>query len=128
MNYTILVFMLFLHIVDDYYLQGILAQMKQKSWWTDKIDNFETSIYNKDYLVALFMHGFSWSVMITLPIIISRGFVVDLQMFIIICANGILHSLVDNLKANHKILNLWQDQLIHMLQIALMYIVFMLIL
>lgn len=119
MNYTILVFMLFLHIVDDYYLQGILAQMKQKSWWVDKIDNFENSMYNKDYIVALIMHGFSWSVMIMLPIIVSRGFVVDLQMFGVICLNGLLHSLVDDLKANHKKINLWQDQLIHVLQIIL---------
>ena len=30
---TILLYaMVFLHIVCDYYLQGILAQMKQKSW------------------------------------------------------------------------------------------------
>ena len=28
-----LLFMVFLHIVDDYYLQGILASMKQKQWW-----------------------------------------------------------------------------------------------
>lgn len=119
MNYTILVFMLFLHIADDYYLQGVLAQMKQKSWWADKIDNFETSMYNKDYIVALIMHGFSWSVMIMLPIIVSRGFVVDLQMFGVICLNGLLHSLVDDLKANQKKINLWQDQLIHVLQIIL---------
>lgn len=119
MNYTILVFMLFLHIVDDYYLQGILAQMKQKSWWVDKIDNFENSMYNKDYIVALIMHGFSWSVMIMLPIIVSRGFVVDLQMFGVICLNGLLHSMVDDLKANQKKINLWQDQLIHVLQIIL---------
>ena len=29
----ILLFMIMMHIVDDYYLQGILASMKQKSWW-----------------------------------------------------------------------------------------------
>lgn len=121
MNYTLLVFMLFLHIVDDYYLQGILAQMKQKSWWVDKIDNFENSMYNKDYIVALVVHGFSWSVMIMLPIIVSRGFVVDLQMFGVICLNGLLHSIVDDLKANHKKINLWQDQLIHVLQILLVF-------
>lgn len=25
--------MLYLHIVDDYYLQGFLASAKQKEWW-----------------------------------------------------------------------------------------------
>lgn len=28
----ILATMIFCHIADDYYLQGILAQMKQRSW------------------------------------------------------------------------------------------------
>ena len=27
--------MIFLHIVDDYYLQGVLAKMKQRKWWED---------------------------------------------------------------------------------------------
>lgn len=117
MNYTILVFMLFLHIVDDYYLQGILAQMKQKSWWVDKIDNFENSMYNKDYIVALIMHGFSWSVMIMLPIIVSRGFVIDWNLMSVILMNAILHAVIDDTKANQKKINLVIDQFLHMLQI-----------
>lgn len=32
-NCFLLLLMIFLHIVDDYYLQGILASMKQKEWW-----------------------------------------------------------------------------------------------
>ena len=28
-----LLLMIFLHIIDDYKLQGILASMKQKNWW-----------------------------------------------------------------------------------------------
>jgi hypothetical protein len=31
-NIYTLMAMLFLHIVDDYYLQGFLASAKQKSW------------------------------------------------------------------------------------------------
>ena len=33
MKLFILLCMIFCHIIDDYYLQGILASMKQKSWW-----------------------------------------------------------------------------------------------
>lgn len=29
----LLLLMIFAHIIDDYYLQGILAHMKQKVWW-----------------------------------------------------------------------------------------------
>ena len=31
----LLFFMMFCHVVDDFYLQGILAQMKQESWWKE---------------------------------------------------------------------------------------------
>lgn len=57
--------MLFCHIVDDYYLQGILASMKQKKWWQE---NAPDKLYEYDYLIALLMHGFSWAFMIMLPI------------------------------------------------------------
>lgn len=52
----ILIFMIFCHIIDDYFLQGILASMKQKVWWKE---NYPDKIYSKDYLMALFMHSFS---------------------------------------------------------------------
>ena len=50
----ILLFMIMMHIVDDYYLQGILASMKQKSWWK-KQANYKDK-YSNDYLIALMMH------------------------------------------------------------------------
>ena len=43
----LLLLMIFAHIVDDYYLQGILASMKQKSWWT-KQEGYK-SLYKNDY-------------------------------------------------------------------------------
>ena len=60
--------MCFCHIVDDYYLQGILASMKQKSWWT-KQESYEDK-YKNDYIVALLMHAFSWSFMILIPFLL----------------------------------------------------------
>lgn len=30
---ALLIFMIFAHLVDDYYLQGWLASAKQKKWW-----------------------------------------------------------------------------------------------
>ena len=39
--------MLFLYIVDDYYLQGILASMKQKKWWKE---NAPDKLYEKTIL------------------------------------------------------------------------------
>jgi len=122
---TLFLIMLFLHIVDDYYLQGILASLKQKSWWEDRVENLESSIYDKDYLMALFIHGFSWSFLTSVPIIFLYGGV-SLGLFAFIIINGLIHSFIDDLKANKKKINLITDQLLHILQILIMLIVFLL--
>ena len=67
----VLMWMLFMHIVDDYYLQGILAKMKQKSWWKD---NAPQDIYKNDYIVALIMHSISWAFCIMLPLAVYLKF------------------------------------------------------
>lgn len=109
--------MIFCHIVDDYCLQGILANMKQKLWWT-KQEQY-TEKYKHDYIVALAMHSFSWSFMIMLPIAIVNGFEIGLSFIVAFIANAIIHGVVDDLKANRFKINLVQDQAIHMLQIII---------
>lgn len=116
MKGLILIAMIFCHIIDDYYLQGILAQMKQKEWWKN---NALDPLYEHDYIVALFMHSFSWacSIMIvpTIYVCMNRGVsYLELYMFI---ANVIIHMFVDNLKANKKTINLMVDQCLHLQQI-----------
>ena len=63
---AVLVLMLFAHIVDDFYLQGILAQLKQKGWWKE---NAPHKLYKYDYIIALIIHALSWAIMIALPIL-----------------------------------------------------------
>lgn len=110
----ILLTMIFLHIVDDYVLQGILAQMKQKKFWKE---NAPDEMYKNDYIWALIMHSFSWTFMIMLPFAV-RG-AVDVTFYIFFVANLIVHAVVDDAKANRFVLNLWEDQLIHMFQIVI---------
>ena len=110
----LLLLMIFMHIVDDYYLQGILASMKQKKWW-EKQEGY-TSLYKNDYKMALLMHSMSWSIMILLPAIFLfnvQGFVL-LAIFII---NAFIHYVVDNEKANKLRINLMVDQTFHIMQI-----------
>lgn len=120
-KFLILISMVFCHIVDDYYLQGWLASAKQKSWW-DK--NSPDKLYKHDYIAALFMHSFSWTFMMmlvpTIYIILFGGRYYPL----VFVANLIIHMITDNLKANVKVINLWQDQLIHMIQIIGTFIIF----
>lgn len=120
-NATILLFMLYFHILDDFLIQGILASMKQKSWWTENPEYNE--LYSNDYLAALIIHSISWAISINIPVIIYLcGTEMKLSFWILFLANIIIHAFVDNLKANKKTINLVVDQSIHFVQIIITYI------
>ena len=110
----IILWMIFFHIVDDYYLQGWLASAKQKSYWKE---NAPDKLYERDYIWALIMHSFSWSFMIMLPIAYVNQFNVGFGFMALFVINIAIHAITDNAKANLKRINLWQDQFIHMVQI-----------
>lgn len=110
----IVLLMVFCHIVDDYYLQGILAQMKQQEWWR----SYDPKFYGKDYLMALAMHGFSWAFTVMLPIAAYMSFYPSLLFYALFVVNWAIHSIIDHLKANIRILNLVEDQLMHITQIV----------
>ena len=116
--------MFFMHIVDDYYLQGILASMKQKSWWEK---NAPDPLYKNDYKIALAEHAFSWTFMMMLPIVIYTAIIGAMLPIWFIAAlfvlNVIIHALVDNAKANKRTINLIQDQSIHFIQIICTWLV-----
>lgn len=106
--------MIFMHIVDDFYLQGWLANAKQKSWWKQ---NAPDNMYKYDYIWALIMHSFSWAFMTMLPVAFYMKFNIGLWFTTFFILNLIIHVVVDNLKANAKVINLWTDQIIHVGQI-----------
>jgi hypothetical protein len=119
--FLVLIFfaMCFCHVVDDYYLQGILASMKQKNWWT-KQESYEDK-YKNDYVIALIMHAFSWSFMILIPFLLLG--LPPIFLVIALVFNGTIHAFVDDLKANQKKINLVQDQSIHIGQIFLTWLI-----
>lgn len=116
--------MIFCHIVDDYYLQasGWLSSGKQKEWW---IKNAPDKLYRYDYIMALFMHCFSWAfciMIIPTYCSLTSKYVTDTnivaaQILITFILNLIIHMITDNAKCNLKKINLIQDQLIHISQI-----------
>lgn len=118
----VVLLMLFFHIVDDYYLQGLLANMKQKSWWEEHAPQ---ELYRYDYIIALLMHSMSWSFMVMLPIAMYFLFSIDLSYLVFFFANAVIHAIVDDKKANRRQINLIADQLIHILQIATTAIAFL---
>lgn len=115
--------MVFCHIVDDYGLQGVLAQLKQKNWWRESKQY--KPLYRHDYICALIMHSFSWSFMIMLPIALKMRFNVGINFAVAVIINTAIHAIVDDSKANKKRISLWVDQLTHMLQIAVTAMIFL---
>ena len=111
----LLLTMIFCHIVDDYYLQGILASMKQRDWWKK---NSPDALYRYDYLMALLMHSLSWSFMIMFPVAFSLSSVEPL-FYAVFAGNVLIHFITDHLKANLKKINLITDQTVHMAQILI---------
>ena len=119
--------MIFLHIVDDYYLQGWLASAKQKSYWEQ---NAPDELYKHDYIMALFMHSFSWAFMImVVPSVYTLIMTTNinnasLAIALFFLINLFIHMFVDNSKANLKKINLVQDQLCHLVQILITWVAF----
>ena len=121
---VMIISMIFLHIVDDFYLQGILAKLKQKSWWKE---NYPDEKYSKDYLTALCIHGLSWSTMIHIPIIVMsymHGYGDGNCIFTTWFLNAGLHMWIDNEKCNRMNINLYTDQGIHIAQINVLAVVY----
>ena len=116
--YYILLSMIFFHVIADYFLQGILASMKQKSWWRE---NAPKRLYKYDYIAALIMHSFSWTFIVMLPLAIRMNFNVDVLFMLIFLVNVIVHAVTDDVKANRFKINLIEDQVIHILQIMYMW-------
>lgn len=119
--FVVLILMIFAHIIDDYYLQGILAKLKQKAWWRE---NEPDEMYKHDYICALLTHSFSWATMIFLPILFATNFNPHWSLIALFVPNITLHFGIDNAKANEKIINLWTDQILHFIQIIALWAVF----
>ena len=115
--YRIFLLMVFCHVIEDFHVQGILADLKQRMWWKDNVTQKGFGHrYDKDYLAALLIHGFEWSFFVHIPVMYFINF--DPIVCISIIINAIIHAIIDDLKCNRLKLNLWQDQILHLTQIA----------
>jgi len=122
---SILLIMIFLHILDDFVLQTIcLSKLKQKNWWITECNKLSISFekYKYDYLVALLMHTLSWSIIIHIPIMMCYE-ISDFKLFLSVLINSMIHFTIDDLKANRGQINLVYDQLIHLIQIIITFII-----
>ncbi len=126
----ILFLMLLMHYIEDFHLQGCLANLKQKKWWEKQMSNndmhshyaLEHSIYKNDYKMSLFAHSIENALFVMLPLIIdllitefvkgiSNMWLFFIPAIILICTT---HYVIDDEKANKMKINLVQDQLLHL--------------
>ena len=123
MEVFILFCMVFMHVLSDYNMQGILAQMKQKAWWIKNCPSPEDNpeMYANDYKIALAMHAFAWSFAVMIPLaahLLVTGTGITGVFFFMLVMNTMIHYVIDDMKANWGTINLRTDQTAHMLQIA----------
>lgn len=121
MNHALIVLTLMIlgHLFADYPLQGWLAQAKQKSYW--RLYGIKNA---KDWIPALICHATMWGILVFLPMAFAFGAELQLGwMWIALPINIIVHFIIDDLKANRHKINLWQDQLLHLIQILITWLV-----
>lgn len=133
----ILIMMILLHIVEDFHLQGILTNLKQKDWWIKELRKFPYNPdvwwdkYKHDYKVGLIVHSIENAVFVILPFMINDlyytftvkssnnffiAWIIDLLLV------GISHYKIDNLKCNKLRINLIVDQLLHLAIIVVIWL------
>ena len=81
-----------------------------------ELDNFDANRYDNDWATALCCHAIMWS-LITFG---SLVFLVSPLVFsAIVIVNAAVHAIIDHVKANAFLINLEQDQILHLIQIAI---------
>ena len=130
----ILFLMLLMHYIEDFHLQGILANMKQKSWWDKQIVDFpprKGNKYRKDYVISLIVHSLENAIFVTLPIIINDLYYTftvnkDNSLWIAwlfdIWLIAYFHYWIDDSKCNKMKINLIVDQLLHFVIIVFIWL------
>lgn len=118
----LLILMILGHLLADYPLQGWLAQAKGKAYWENAPKK------NKhDYIPALICHSLMWGIVTFIPLLSAPFFTStkhEWVTYLLLVIAVPTHCFVDNAKANEKALNLWQDQLIHFVQIICSWLIF----
>lgn len=124
----VLFIMVLAHIIADFNIQNdVIAKFKCKDFWKN---NYPDKLYRYDYIIVLFIHGFTWSIIVSLPLIVY-GFIyfgngANYNILLQILFHTAFHAWIDNAKANLKEINLIQDQILHLLQVVLIWSIYIL--
>lgn len=109
------------HIIDDFILQqlGNLHNMKQKKFWEPYNKEYNNKYY-LDHYAGLVIHCISWSIMVHLPILLLTQ-TPEIIILISSIIHAIIHGIIDNQKCNKYKLSLFKDQILHLIQLCLIF-------
>lgn len=124
--FLLLIAMIWCHLDNDFRKQGILASMKQKSWWEQQEGYNDT--YEFDYIAALWAHAIWWGIELHIPVIAYIWYKgqltpahIGLLVFVMVVQIA-THKIIDDAKANLKLINLMIDQSLHAFQIVVSFV------
>ena len=118
--YLLLPLMILCHIIEDFHIQGVMADMKQASFWRSYGEK-----YANDWKPVIILHGMEWAILTSMPCLVMSWFDIPLWFVLVIVAMGLLHAYIDHLKANVGKINLITDQTLHMSQIMIIYLAYL---
>ena len=107
-----------LHVVADFnvQIQGRLNDFKCREWWEK---NAPDSAYRFDYVCALWLHGMCWAGITFLPVLLLGDFSKMQEWYVCaVIVNATIHAIIDSVKANNRKMNLWADQICHVVQMV----------
>ena len=128
MSLLLLLFAVFLHVVGDFYLQNSsMSSFKSQSYWKSQYPNDRRQYY---FIGGLILHSFVWSFLVVLPEIVYMilhsnqiRYVDSIILTTIVIVNTVIHAILDHIKTNMGKIGTIQDQLLHLGQITLTYII-----
>lgn len=124
--FLLLIAMIWCHLDNDFRKQGILASMKQKSWWEQQEGYNDT--YEFDYIAALWTHAIWWGIELHIPVIAYiwyKGQLTPTHIGLLVFVMAVqiaTHKIIDDAKANLKLINLVIDQSLHVFQIFVSFV------
>ena len=123
---ALLLLMILAHIVEDFHLQGKLAEMKQKAWWKSEAErhgiDYGGSIYTSDHVPVLLLHGAEWAICVTIPVMLYCGTILLPDWYCVaIIVMAMFHAAVDHMKCNLYLINLNADQAVHIAQVVALW-------
>ena len=114
-----LLIMIFLGIVDEFYFQGKLENLKNKYG----LGYGESEKNKDDWKTALLIHSFSWTFMIHFPILYLGGITI-LHLILSFVINIFVHAILDHLATNVGKISYSTSYMGHLFQITMTFVAF----